>query len=149
MSAGVCETIACTFGQFNWNWGELRGGTPGLLDEEKDEYLAFFHSSKEMATIHSQGKKILHYFMGAYTFASRPPFAITKMSPEPITGKGFYEGIVYEPYWKPLRVVFPCGYIVNDQFIWVSYGRQDHEIWMVKLNKKGLYDSLIPVQTID
>lgn len=136
-------SISLSESNIDWNYGELRGGTPGLLDG--DEYLSFFHSSKMMSTVHSQGEDMPHYFMGAYTFSQHPPFEITKISPEPIVCYGFYEGIKYKPYWNPVRVVFPCGYIMNEHYIYISYGRQDHEIWIIKLDKHKLKNSLISV----
>jgi predicted GH43/DUF377 family glycosyl hydrolase len=142
LGTNLCETMADTSNQATWDWGELRGGTPALL--EGDRYLAFFHSSKLMSTIHSKGKNLKHYFMGAYTFSSEPPFNITHISPEPIVGKKFYRGPAYKT-WKPLRVVFPGGFVTDDEFIWVAYGRQDFEVWIVKLDKKRLLDSLVPV----
>ena len=141
-----CETFADSSGLITWDWGELRGGTPGI--QMGEEYLAFFHSQKKMKTIHSDEKEMLHYFMGAYTFSREPPFEVTKISPQPIVGKGFYKGPVYKPYWGSVRVVFPCGYVFDDKYIWIAYGRQDHEIWVVKLDKEGLLKSLIPVQTV-
>lgn len=140
---GSCETIYTTQSDISWKWGTLRGSTPGIL--QGDEYLAFFHSSCDMATIHSEGKLISHYFIGAYIFSNEPPFEITKISPEPIIGKGFYKGRTYKPYWKPICAVFPCGYILDDHYIWVTYGRQDREVWIVKLDRKALFKSLIPV----
>lgn len=141
--SNACETIALTHSSLiSWEWGELRGGTPALKDG--DEYLAFFHSSKDMKTIQSNGQKITHYFMGAYTFKGEPPFNLTKISPEPIVANTFYK----EPYyktWKPIRVVFPSGFIYDDKYIWISYGRQDYEVCIIKLDKEGLYKSLIPV----
>jgi predicted GH43/DUF377 family glycosyl hydrolase len=139
--SGVCETIACTESAISWDWGILRGGTPALI--EGDEYLAFFHSSIDMATVHSGGKKMAHYFIGAYLFSREPPFSVTKISAEPIIGENFYNGTRYKPYWKPVRCVFPCGYISDDQYIWIAYGRDDHEIWLAKLDKKGLLQSLV------
>jgi len=138
---GICDTVASTESSISWRWGILRGGTPGLI--EKEGYLAFFHSSIEMATVHSSGKKMAHYFIGAYLFSHQPPFAILKISPEPIIGKNFYKGTHYKPYWKPIRCVFPCGYISDDKHIWLTYGRDDHEAWVVKLDKKGLLQSLV------
>lgn len=143
IGTGHCETIASTTGNITWDWGTLRGGTPAL--EHNGEYLAFFHSSKALATTHSNGKKMDHYVMGAYTFSLDPPFTITKISPEPIVAKKFYDGPPHKT-WKPLRVVFPCGFVFDDNYIWISYGRQDHEIWIVKLNKQGLLNSLAPVE---
>ncbi len=141
--SGVCNTLCCTPTPANWNFGILRGGTPALMED--NQYLAFFHSSKKMATRHSKGKEILHYFMGAYTFSKDPPFNITAMSTSPIIGKNFYSGIEYKPYWAPLRCVFPCGFLSDHNFIWIIYGRDDHECWVAKLNKKGLLQSLAPI----
>lgn len=140
LNAQSCVTIYNTEKQVYWPWGELRGGTPAL--KEGQEYLAFFHSCKSMATIHSNGENIPHYFMGAYTFQAEPPFALSKISPEPIVGKDFYSGPSYNT-WKPLRVVFPGGYIADDQYIWLVYGKQDHEVWVVKFDKKRLLKSLV------
>lgn len=135
-----CETISCSTNEINWPWGILRGGTPALLDGE--EYLAFFHSSIKMSSIHSGGKEVFHYFMGAYRFTKHPPFEITQVSLEPILGKNFYTGASYKPYWHPVQAIFPCGFIHDDDSIWIAYGRQDHECWIVKLDKKGLMRSL-------
>lgn len=138
-----CETFVSSESIINWDWGELRGGTGALLDG--DHYLAFFHSSKRMVTAHSKGKEAMHYFMGAYTFSRELPFSITQLSKEPIIGKQFYNGADYKPYWGSVRVVFPCGFMADDDYIWVAYGRQDHEMWIAKLDKKKLYASLVPV----
>jgi predicted GH43/DUF377 family glycosyl hydrolase len=140
--SGVCDTIALTKNPTPWDLGILRGSTPAFL--ENDQYLAFFHSSTKMASVQSQGKEILHYFIGAYTFSKEFPFEITSMSPEPIIGNHFYTGIEYQHYWKPLRCVFPCGYISDSDFIWLAYGRDDHECWIAKLDKSKLFQSLIP-----
>lgn len=139
--SGACATKSVTVSDIDWSWGELRGGTPAILEEE---YIAFFHSSKNMATTYSNGEKMQHYVMGAYTFSAQPPFAITRISPEPIVAENFYNGKEYNT-WKPLRVVFPMGLIADEDYFWVSYGRQDHEMWIAKLDKKKLYASLAPV----
>ena len=140
-----CKTVALTAGDIDWSWGELRGGTPALLDG--DQYLSFFHSAIQMESVQSEGKEILHYFMGAYTFSNTPPFSITAMSPKPIVGPNFYNGPKHET-WKPLLVVFPCGIAIDEDYVYVSYGRQDHEIWIAKIDKQGLLDSLVPVDSL-
>ena len=139
-----CEDFVTSQGVIDWKWGPLRGGTPALLDG--DHYLAFFHSSKSTQTVHSKGMNIPHYFMGAYTFSAHPPFSITAISKEPIVGKDFYHGESYKT-WKPLQVVFAAGLVFDDRYVWVAYGRQDHEIWIAKLDKAGLLKSLVPVAT--
>lgn len=142
---GECETLAKTHNNIQWDWGTLRGGTPAVI-LDNGNYLSFFHSSQLMETKQSEGKSIPHYFMGAYTFSSIPPFEIISISSEPIIGKTFYDGVIYKPYWSAVRVVFPGGFVFDDNYIWIAYGRQDHETWVVKLDKKLLYESLIPVK---
>ncbi len=143
--SGECTEVSQTRSDISWKWGELRGGTPALRNG--NEYLAFFHSSIDIATVHSKGEVMPHYFIGAYTFEKNSPFAITRISSEPIIGKNFYHGPTYTYYWKPVRVVFPCGYIFDQEHIWLVYGRQDHEIWIAKLDKAGLYSSLKSVDS--
>lgn len=141
-----CTTVAVTGSKIPWAWGEVRGGTPAL--RLGDEYLAFFHSLKGMSTVQSEGKNITHYFMAAYTFEPDPPFRIKSMSPVPIMHPSFYDGPSYQT-WKPLRAVYPSGYLIDGDYLWVAYGKQDHELWVAKLDKNQLLDSLIPVKSDD
>jgi predicted GH43/DUF377 family glycosyl hydrolase len=138
---GKCLNIAQSQKNPSWNWGVLRGGTPALLID--NHYLAFFHSSMELTTVQSKGQSMVHYFMGAYLFEAQPPFSIKKISSKPIVSADCYNGPAYDT-WKPLRVVFPCGFIHNKDYIWVSFGKQDHEAWIIKLDKAKLFKSLIP-----
>lgn len=143
LGTGSCETVASCKQSHEWNWGELRGGTPALI--VGDAYLAFFHSSTMMASAQSDDETMLHYFIGAYTFMSEPPFSLIHISQDPIIAKGFYSGERYPYYWKPIRAVFPCGYVHDENYIWITYGRHDHEAWIVKLDKHGLLNSLKPI----
>lgn len=138
-----CETFDVTKSSIKWPWGELRGGTPALLDN--DQYISFFHSSLPMKSVFSCYASIPHYFLGAYTFTKEPPFFITHLSPKPIMSQSFYEPNPYQPYWHPVIVVFPCGILIDKNYIWVTYGKHDHEIWMVKMDKEKLLKSLQPV----
>lgn len=142
----ACETFAISqAANINWEWGQLRGGTQALRDG--DHYLSFFHSWRDVPTVQSNGKKISHYVMGAYTFEAHPPFSITAISPHPIVAKDFYQPPYYRT-WKPLRCVFPAGMLIDDNYVWITYGRQDNEIWVAKLDKKRLLNSLIPVENL-
>jgi predicted GH43/DUF377 family glycosyl hydrolase len=142
-----CTTYAHSQNNISWNWGELRGGTPALLVDGK--YLSFFHSSKYIQSNYSMGKKMQHYFMGAYMFERNPPFNITHISPNPLVCDDFYSGEYYKAEThRPLRVVFPMGFVFDDNYIWISYGRQDHECWIVTIDKKKLLKSLIPTKEI-
>lgn len=140
----VCETISETPNDLPWLWGIPRGGTQALSIDE-NHYLSFFHSSVQMPSKQSQGVPKLHYFMGAYIFEKKPPFEIIKISLDPIIGRDFYTGPTYKPYWHPVQVVFPGGFIFDTDHIWVVYGKQDHELWVAKLNKKELMKSLVEV----
>ncbi len=142
----TCETVYLTRGLIQWNWGTIRGGTPAL-QIDNTQYLGFFHSVLKTPSLQSDGLTVPHYFVGAYTFSNNPPFQITQISSSPIIATGFYSGIEYQPYWNPVKAVFPCGYIFDDNYIWLSYGRQDHEIWIAKMDRQGLLNSLQPVYT--
>lgn len=135
-----CEMLASTKRNIAWNWGVLRGGTNALNIGGK--YLGFFHSVKTEQTLQSAGASIPHYFMGAYLFDESPPFKVMEISSKPIIGPNFYNGITHNT-WKPLRVVFPGGFVFDDKYIWVVYGRQDYESWVVKMDREGLLNSLI------
>lgn len=142
----ACETICETKMDPQWEWGTLRGGTPALKIDNQF-YLTFFHSSKTMKSLHSDNQDVLHYFIGAYTYSLDPPFEINLISPEPIVGKNFYHGPIYKPYWHPVRVVYAAGYVQNEKVFSVVYGRQDHEMWVATIDKKGLLNSLVPVNS--
>lgn len=144
MGSESCETVATSTTKASWQWGDLRGGTPAI-QIDSDRYLAFFHSCVDLSSVQSKGKKALHYFVGAYTFSAHPPFEIEAISPEPIIAEGFYSGETYEPYWKPVKAVFPCGILADEQFVWMTYGRDDHECWIAKIDRQALLDSLIPL----
>lgn len=137
-----CEEAASTPFSGTWDWGPPKPGTSAHFCG--DHYLAFLHSVKMMPSAHSEEKPIQHYFMGAYCFEKHPPFAITAISKQPIIGEKFYHGPEYK-MTKPCRVVFPCGFVMDDHYVWIVFGRQDHEIQVAKLDKKELYDSMVPV----
>jgi hypothetical protein len=126
-----------------WQYGEIRGGTNAVYLTEHDVYLAFFHSSMML----QHGKKT--YFFGAYTFSAHPPFHLVAMSPFPIVD---YDKL-YSGHWDPIKprnidyVVFPtCFYLdEGENVIHLSFGRQDHEGWLVKLNVSSLMESLYPL----
>lgn len=140
ISNGVCQSLYKTRAKVNWNWGALRGGTPALL--VNGEYLAFFHSSIPTISEASHNIKMLHYYMGAYTFSAKPPFQITKMTPLPIISKGFYTKSNYH-----LRVIFPGGYVISGSKIYLAYGKDDNEIWVATIDKDLLKEVLLPVSS--
>jgi predicted GH43/DUF377 family glycosyl hydrolase len=119
-----------------WHYGEFRGGTNALLIG--DVYLAFFHSSTQLP-----GNYMKTYFMGAYTFTSKPPFKLVAMSEVPIMHNFLYTGA-----WSQFKnrridyVVFPTNFFVEDGVVHLSLGFQDREGLLVKINLEKLQHSL-------
>lgn len=138
LETGICTPTYESSMNYVWKKGFLRGGTPAQVVGSK--YLAFFHSSMQTASSASFGKKMHHYYMGAYTFSLEPPFYLKKISSLPIIAEGFYTQSNYSK-----RVIFPCAFVVNGDLIYLSYGKDDGEMWIATINKKALEDSLVPV----
>lgn len=141
---GKCEMLASTTSSFFWPWGNgrLYGGTPALKTEEG--YLAFFHSSCKLMTQQTGDFVTWHYFMGAYLFDPHPPFAIKKISPQPIISRGLYDNpLLYK------RVIYPGGYVMDNHNIWIVYGREDCECWVIRIDKQKLLESLVPVNEVE
>jgi predicted GH43/DUF377 family glycosyl hydrolase len=135
---GLCYQYVRSEADITWSWGQLRGSSTAILDE--GEYLAFFHSGIVTTSTSSFGLEMWHYYMGAYTFSSEPPFQITRISPTPIIADDFY---TYSNFFK--RVILPGGFVISDDYIYVAYGKDDCEMWIATLNKKALKASLVPV----
>ena len=127
-----------------WRWGELRGGTPAILVDPLF-YLSFFHSSN----IPSRKSNWLQtYVFGAYTFCPVHPYKILKISSSPIVHPSMYEGPwVDDPIAASYidYVVFPMAFVLSDGYIYLSYGAQDSDGWIAKLDYKALLDSLVVI----
>jgi predicted GH43/DUF377 family glycosyl hydrolase len=137
-SSGHCLPLFNTEASIEWPWGEIRGGTPALLVD--GEYLAFFHTYKVMVSKASNNKKLYHYFMGAYMFSADPPFNFTRVSTMPINDKTFYVQSK-----KPKRVIYPGGFILSGDKIFLAYGKDDCEVWIAVIDKEQLINSLAPI----
>ena len=117
------------------------------------EYITFFHSSLLMTSKHSKGKRVQHYFMGAYTFQPYPPFKIIRVSKQPLFIPGLYNSEVEYPTYKPIKCVFPTGILLEFNITKLTYelillfGKQDFESWKVHLDMEVfLRDNLIVVR---
>ncbi|MCB1113286.1 MAG: hypothetical protein KDK62_00840 [Chlamydiia bacterium] len=134
---GICEPVSSFQQKINWPYGIIRGGTPAI--EVDGEYLGFFHSSKK----DSKTRKYT-YYVGAYTFSKTPPFKLTRISKKPFQSPQFYtakkNGLTRS------QVLFPCGFAVKNNDIFVSYGENDAAIKIMVLDKAKLLKSLIPVE---
>jgi hypothetical protein len=130
-----------------WSWGEPRGGTQAELVDTPygRKYLTFFHSSGRFAVRYLQT-----YYMGAYLFDPEPPFAISHISPDPIAPNEFYnESFGGWAYKRRLDyIIFPMGYIIRGDTIYVTCGKNDRAGWVVTLNKTALITSLKPLASV-
>jgi hypothetical protein len=133
-----------------WKYGEIRGGTSAQLIEGKTKLLSFFHSSNKPDTV---GDRILKtYVMGAYVMCNKDPeYRVLKISRFPIVHRDMYTGNWAEltiPAYHPDYIVFPMTFILSRDHrkIYLCYGAQDKDGWVVTLDYHALMDSL---QTIN
>lgn len=120
-----------------FGFGEMRGGTQAIFCPELDQYISFFHASKN--TDLGMGRR-RYYMMGAYTFDKSPPFAIRSLTRRPIAtpeADNTPQGAT--------RIAFPQGLVDDGERFVVSYGRDDTSIAVMTLDKQGVFDCLQPV----
>jgi len=139
LKTGQCDAHHHTMFSSVWPYGQMRGSSEAILVD--GEYLSFFHSGLNDASIASWPRFAWHYFMGAYTFASTPPFAITRMTDRPMVSPDLYTA---SNRYK--KVIFPGGFAVVGASIYVAYGKDDCEIWIMTLDKEELKKALKPIR---
>lgn len=139
----IAHTVSLTrlLPKYHWQWGEMRGGSPALR-YNSTHYLTFFHSSGKFSH-----KWIISYYMGAYLFQSHPPFAITHISTNPIIAPNMINESLGWAYKVVDIVVFPMSFILDSDFIYVSYGHNDRDGWIAKLNRSEFDSTLEPVES--
>lgn len=136
---GLCKsTFEIKDIKLDWKYGTPRGATPATLID--GEYWAFFHSSTVSSTACSEYLEMWHYYIGIYTYAGRPPFALTRISQVPIDSPEFY---TYSSYQK--RVIYPGGFIIDGLNLYLAYGKDDSEIWIATIDLVELKNSLIEI----
>jgi len=117
-------------------WGIIRGGTPA--QKIGDEYLSFFHSWFR------EENGMYWYVMGAYTFQAEAPFTITKMSEYPILFRSIFDSPVIHTADINKRVIFPSGFVVQDNLIHLAVGENDCATKIITMDKEKLLESLMP-----
>lgn len=132
----VSETIT-------WDYGEIRGGTSPIF--LSDKFLTFFHSS---LAVRLKRRLWRQYYMGAYTFESKPPFKILAITKTPIIA-GEYMNPLIRRLSNKIFVVFPGGIIERENSFLVSFGYNDYECRYVEVDKNFLnasMNNIIPVK---
>lgn len=111
-----------------WKWGEIRGGTPPV--RVGDEYISFFHSSTPWRG------PFRRYYMGAYAFAAKPPFNVTRISPKPILAGSDEDSRLWGKN-KP-AVIFPSGALLEKEEWLVTGGCNDEATFWIRIPHKEL-----------
>lgn len=126
IDTGVCELVEENESKKIWDFGIARGGTPCV--QIGNEYLSLFHSPYQVTCLGHSHKNA--YIMGAYWFSAEPPFKITRMTKRPLSSYTFYSGL--------RKFIFPSSLIDEGDDLLIFYGRDDKEIWALKVPKDKL-----------
>lgn len=124
-----------------WPYGVLRGGTNAVYLQDKDAYLAFFHSKCNFP-----GNYMSSYVAGAYTFSAQAPYRLLSLSALPIMSERFYTGP-----WSPLKnaridyCFFPTAIFLDGPQIVMSAGFQDHSGYLMRLELQAVLDTMVQV----
>ena len=129
-------------------WQSLHGGCPAkLVNTGKTwKYLSFFHTRRRFPPPLSTEFSFTSYAFGAYIFEAHPPFSITHISSEPIVADTFYSGKRSYIYGIEY-VIFPGSFFIENGTVVLSYGRNDMEAWIMRMDLHGLLSSLVSVQS--
>lgn len=126
-----------------WDYGPPHGSTPPKLIDTKHgtKYLTFFHSHDFESTFQT-----MTYYMGAYLFDPMPPFGITHMTPEPIICNACYNETGGWAFKNIDYIIFPMNFVVRNEQIIVSLGKNDRSGMLLLLDRVGLIDYMTPIQ---
>lgn len=131
---GECVVIAKNEKEIQWNFGELRGGTPALA-MGNDFYISFFHSAVLAKQL--RRKSAYFYLMGCYVFDQKPPFNITAITPKPILPEDLY---TFRHNHR--KIIYPSGLTETPNEYILACGENDAHIVIVSLNKTRLLKEL-------
>jgi len=131
-----------TFKELPWTYGSIRGGTNAIFLKNENIYVALFHSKTNL----QEGKNgRTTYFIGAYTFSSKPPFELISISPFPVLHHWLYEG-----KWDYLtkRSIDYCPFpmslaIAKDNSLLLTLGHNDEYGYITKIKLESLLSSMI------
>lgn len=137
-NGGTMEQVAETARPLPWRMRRPCGGTPPI--EFEGEYLSFFHSHTNWP-----GKELgwprRIYHAGAYTFDKAAPFAVRRMTADPLMTAPTHDA---DPRWP--ATVFPCGAVRHQDKILVTYGYHDQRPRLALYDPAVLSKRLQPVK---
>lgn len=114
-----------------WPYGEIRGGTVPIPYQGK--LISFFHS-----TLWNEQPPVTHrYYCGAVLLKAEPPFQMLAVSKRPIL-RGSEIGGDESRFHHKKNVIFPLGAIEYDGGFAVSFGCNDSQSVLIKIQPKDL-----------
>lgn len=131
---------------WEWDWGEVRGGTP-WLDLGNGYMLSAFHSllRKEKGEAkdprRKAANKCLHYFAGWVLAETKPPFNIVGRSHSPIDFP-----LVLTDTSEHL-VAFPMSLWKDGDTVAMAYGENDLRTRIAKFDLQEILAMLVPMKT--
>lgn len=125
-------------------FGVMRGGAQPVRRVNRaglDTFLSITHSSYKLP----EGRR---YEIAAYEFEAQLPFKVLRSVKRPIDVNT--DEIVKFEFPKlnqdVLSVVYPCGFVVEDETAVISYGINDENLAIVKIPMPALDFALLPVK---
>jgi hypothetical protein len=119
-----------------WRYGEIRGGTPAVQNDDGD-YLAFFHAYLYGNLRNNTYRR--NYFMGLYAFEGQAPYAVKAITKEPLLPPSYTA-----PQYKDL-IIFPGGFFIDGDVVHVTYGICDEAVYVADFDKHKLFALMTPV----
>ena len=123
----ITETVRHDDVFLNWKHGFVKGGTPAILWKD-NEYITIFHSSIRDKT------GINYYYAGALTF-DQETLKPTQVSRYPIIAP-YPDSDCKRP--NTSYVIFPCGLLMQDDLLLISYGYNDHTVKVHASSRKAI-----------
>lgn len=130
------ERVTHTAPGLQWDYGEIRGGTPPVRVD--DLYWTFFHSSVPWEGAYRR------YYMGALAFEVKAPFNPVRITKVPMLAGSAHDR------WNNRKppCVFPCGAVLRDNTWLVTYGVNDLNCGWVEIPHNDLLRLAAPISSV-
>lgn len=135
LESGQMTEMRSTKG-FYWDYGVPHGGTPAL--RYNDKFISIFHGATK--TVFKDGSVLVPYAIAAYTFSSKPPFAIEGYTPNAVDAPGMYDFSR-----NPRKIVFASGMVIRGDTAFVVSGINDDAMLLSSVDLKLVEKALVPV----
>lgn len=121
-----------------WKMSDMRGGTPAV--ERDGEMWAIFHSHDPNMPC-SYNPSLRRYIVGAYAFENKPPFRVTRYTPQPLWISSEKDRHLH---WAPL-CLFPCGLVADGDDWLISFGVNDLWSTIARVPHKQILERTVRV----